>query len=321
MSNENIHEIIFQNENPERIDKFLSSKYQKFSRTKISKLLTTNKILVNDKEVKKSYILEIGDIIKIDISDDDEIDIQAENIPIEILYEDAYLLVVNKPAGMVVHPAVGNYSGTLVNALMYKIKNLSNYNQNLYRPGIVHRLDKGTSGLLIIAKDNYTHSLLNEMFQKRLVNKFYKAIVWGNFNENEGKIIAPIGRSERDRKLMTIKETGKYAETLWKIVEEFDFVSLLELKLITGRTHQIRVHLNHINKFIFGDETYGLKSVKQLPQSLRKKYENLFNVIKRPALHSEKLEFEHPILKTKLEIKSLLPPDFENLLKKIKNKR
>jgi 23S rRNA pseudouridine1911/1915/1917 synthase len=228
--------------------------------------------------------------------------------------------VVNKPAGMVAHPAYANYTGTLVNALLHHTKNLSRVNESS-RVGIVHRIDKDTSGLLLIAKDDFTHSKLALQFSKHTIEREYQAVCWGKFSEIKGEIVTKITRSKSDRKKFSISQTeGKDAITLYEVIEEFEFASLLKLRLKTGRTHQIRVHLSGIGKPIFGDRTYGGDKIvyrSDLPQ-MKSRINNLLQIIKRQALHAKTLGFIHPIKKEFLKFDSELPDDFKDLLKLLK---
>jgi len=260
-------------------------------------------------------------IIKIPVSPRPE-HIEAEEIPLDILYEDEYLLVVNKPPGMVAHPALGNFTGTLVNALLHHTNELSKHNKNApTRPGIVHRIDKDTSGLLIVAKDEYVHSELAKQFAAHTIDREYWAVCWGVFKNSTGEIVGNIARSKRDRKIFTVSETeGKHAHTFYEVIEEFEFASLVKLKLKTGRTHQIRVHLSHLNHPIFGDPTYGGRVIvygSNLPK-MKSRIHNLLQIMPRQALHAKTLGFYHPIKKEKILIESDLPDDIQELIKKLR---
>ncbi|HUX92832.1 MAG TPA: RluA family pseudouridine synthase, partial [Ignavibacteriaceae bacterium] len=240
-------------------------------------------------------------------------------IPLNIVYEDSFLIVVNKPAGMVAHPAYANYTGTLVNALLHHSQKLSKLNLP-GRPGIVHRIDKDTSGLLVVAKDEWTHAKLAEQFSKHSIEREYWAVAWGRFKEKKGEINSNIARSKSDRKKFTaVKSDGKTAVTFFEVLKEFDFTSLVKINLKTGRTHQIRVHLSSIGHPIFGDPTYGGRNVlfgSTLPK-IKSRVENLLNIMPRQALHAKTLGFIHPNTKEFLRFDSELPEDMNILLKKL----
>ena len=283
-----------------RIDAYLSE-ILKESRTKIQELIKSENIKVNSMKTKASYKLEKGDEVYINIPDAKQVDIIAQDIDIEIVYEDKYLLIVNKKAGMVVHPSKGHEQNTLVNALLYKVGDLSGINGEI-RPGIVHRLDKDTSGLIIIAKDDKTHNLLTEMFKNKEIKKIYYAIVKGSMNKQSGTLISNIGRDEKDRKKMTVKKDGgKEAITNFDIVDKNEKYSLVRLNLKTGRTHQIRVHLSHFFFPIIGDSVYGRKD--EFP---------------RQMLHAYELSFIHPITKKSVNVIGEFHNDFNDALNKTK---
>jgi 23S rRNA pseudouridine1911/1915/1917 synthase len=302
----------------ERIDLFLASQIENATRSRIQKLIEAKLVTVNGKNVKASYIVQPFDIIEAShpITPRPE-DTEPEEIPLDIVYEDEFLLVVNKPAGMVAHPAYANYTGTLVNALLHHTKSLSRLNEP-GRPGIVHRLDKNTSGLLVVAKDDFTHAKLAEQFSKKTAEREYRAICWGVFKERKGMIEAKITRSKSDRKKFTASSTeGKQAVTLYEVIEEFEFTTHLKLNLKTGRTHQIRVHLSSINHPVFGDETYGGRKIvygSQLPK-IKSRVENLLKIMSRQALHAKTLGFFHPHKKEFMRFDSELPVDMKELLK------
>ena len=277
-----------------RIDKYLIDLLN-VSRSKIQKMIESENILVNDKVVKNSYVVRVDDVIK--VSDFKEnIDILPENIPLDIIYEDEYLLVVNKKSGMVVHPALGHYSGTLVNALMYHT-NLSN---NDIRPGIVHRIDKDTSGLLLVAKNDDVHLYLSDELQKRKVNRKYVALVYGVINNDTGTIDAPIGRDMFDRKKMSVTDVNsKDAITHFRVLERFKDVTLIECTLETGRTHQIRVHMSYIGYPIVNDPVYG-----------RRKKINDFGQM----LHAKTIGFIHPVKNEYMEFSCDVPKEFNDVL-------
>jgi len=269
----------------------------------IQKLIEEESILVNQKPVKTSYQLQLQDEIFVSIPEVKEVGIKAEDIPIEIIYEDSDIIVVNKPKGMVVHPANGNPDGTLVNAIMAKCKDgLSGIGGEL-RPGIVHRLDKDTSGLLIIAKNDLAHIKMSEQIKEREVKKIYIALVKGIVQENEATINMPIGRSDKDRKKMAVRKDGKEAITHFQVKKRYLHHTLLEVKIDTGRTHQIRVHLSEIGHPVIGDMVYS-------------KGKNEFG-IEGQMLHAKKLEFIHPITGKKLSLEAKLPEYFEEVLQKL----
>ena len=286
-----------------RIDKYLIDKTD-YSRSKIQKMIGSGAILVNGDVVKNSYSLSVGD--EIDIADNYEevIDIGAENIDLDILYEDDYLLVVNKPSGMVVHPANGNYSGTLVNALMYHCNKLSHINGDV-RPGIVHRIDKDTSGLLLVAKNDEVHQDLAKQISEKSVLRKYIALVHGVINEDTATIDAPIGRDIHDRKKMAVtSDNSKDAVTHLRVLERYEKATLIECTLETGRTHQIRVHLSYIGHPVVNDPVYGYKHLddKEFGQ----------------MLHAEAIGFVHPITGKYLEFHADIPDRFKEILSKYK---
>ncbi len=295
--------IVNSNDVGMRIDKYLNENTD-YSRSKIKKMIEEGYILVNDKEVKVSYLLRENDHIEIKEYIENN-DIIPENIPLDIYYEDDDLIVVNKESGMVVHPAPGNYSGTLVNALMYHTNNLSTINTNI-RPGIVHRIDADTSGLLLVAKNDKAHNILAEAIQKKEVVREYVALVEGVINEDTATIDAPIGRDIHDRKKMAVtSENSKDAVTHIRVLERYDKATLIRCKLETGRTHQIRVHLNYIGHPIVNDPVYGKKKL------IDKDFGQM--------LHAEKIGFVHPTTKEYMEFTAPLPDKFIKILEKYKN--
>ncbi len=302
----------------ERIDSFLTQAIENSTRSKVQKLIKAGCVLVNGLPIKANYKVVPFDKIEIAIPIEPRPEFaEPENIPISIVYEDDYILIVDKKAGMVVHPAHGNYTGTLVNALLHHTNRLSEYNQP-ERPGIVHRIDKDTSGLLVVAKDEWTHAQLAKQFAKHTTEREYWSIVWGIFDNPTGDINRNITRSKKDRKLFCVSDTeGKTAFTSYEVLEEFQFCSLLKLKLKTGRTHQIRVHLSSINHPIFGDAAYGGKKIVYglgLPK-MKSRVDNLLHAMQRQALHAKTLGFFHPHKKEQMVFSSELPNDFIHLLK------
>ena len=306
----------------ERIDVYLTIHTENATRSKVQEAIKNGEVLVNGKKVKPSYVILPNDLITIELLRPDPPEVKAEPIPLEIVYEDEFLLVVNKPAGMVTHPAYKNYSGTLVNALMHHSEKLSALHAeedeefDVVRPGIVHRLDKDTSGLLVVAKDETTHQKLAKQFAAKTSEREYNAIVWGRFKEKTGTIDAPLGRSKRDRKKVAVIQDGKHAVTEYEVIEEFEFLSLVKLHLRTGRTHQIRVHLAHIHHPVFGDETYGGREfvVGGIEGKKRAEMKNLLEMMPRQALHAKKLGFVHPGTKKMMRFESELPDDMKAIL-------
>ncbi len=298
----------------ERIDVYLTSHVENATRSKVQQAIRNGEVLVNGKLVKVSYTVAPGDAVSIELSQPEPPEVLPEKIPLDIVYEDDFLLVVNKPAGMVTHPAYKNYSGTLVNALLYHSQSLSQ--PHPLRPGIVHRLDKGTSGLLVVAKDETTHQKLSRQFANKTTEREYWAIVWGTFKESQGIIEASLGRSKSDRKKVAVVKEGKYAATEYEVMKRFDYLSLVRLHLRTGRTHQIRVHLLHIHHPVFGDETYGGRKIMAGGIEGKRKAEvaNLLEKMQRQALHAKQLGFVHPVTKELMRFDSELPADMKEVL-------
>lgn len=286
-----------------RVDKAIAMKYPDLSRTSIQRLIDDKKVLVNNKIIKASYKVILEDDIKIEEEEPKEISLKPQNIPLDIIYEDNDIIVVNKQKGLVVHPANGNPDGTLVNAIMAICKDSLSGIGGEIRPGIVHRLDKDTSGLIIVAKNDKAHINLSEQIKNREVKKTYIALVRGVIEENEATINMPIARSTKDRKKMAVSRVGKNAITHFKVIKRYDKYTLLEIKIETGRTHQIRVHMSHIGYPIVGDEVYS-------------NGKNPFGV-KGQMLHSAKLTFTHPITGKVLNLEAPLPEYFKEVLKKL----
>lgn len=304
-----IHIKVEKLEAGKRIDTYIPSKSE-YSRAMIQKMMDNGNILVNGKKVKVSYKVQADDEITIKEQAAKEISLEAQDIPIEVLYEDNDIIVVNKPKGMVVHPANGNPDGTLVNAIMSICKDSLSGIGGEIRPGIVHRLDKDTSGALIVAKNDKAHIKMSEQIKNHDVEKTYIALVKGFVKENEATIDMPIGRSLKDRKKMAVRKEGKNAVTHFKVIERFPNYTLLEVKIETGRTHQIRVHLSEIGYPIVGDEVYS-------------NGKNEWN-IHGQCLHAKSLKFKHPITEKEMCIEAPIPEYFQNIIKeleeKIKNK-
>ena len=307
---------------PLRLDKFLTVRMEKCSRNRIQAAADCGNILVNGKPAKSSYKVKPLDRIQIVMPyPRREVEIIPEDIPLEIPYEDDDLLIVNKPAGLVVHPGHGNYSGTLVNALTYHLRNLPLFQEGDMRAGLVHRIDKNTSGLLVVAKNEQAHARLAKQFFDHTIQRRYVALVWGNFDQDEGTITGNIGRSPRDRQKMFVFEDGsdgKHAVTHWRVLKRYGYVTLVECRLETGRTHQIRVHMSWQGHPLFNDERYGGDRI--LKGTTFSKYrqfvENCFAVLPRHALHARSLGFVHPTTRETVYFESELPADFRALLGK-----
>lgn len=289
--------------NKGRIDKFLSGELEEMSRSKIQKLITDGYILVNDQPTKSNYKIEAGDEIEVNIPEPEPVDVLPEDIPLEIIYEDQDIVIVNKQQGLVVHPGAGNPNGTLVNALLFHIKDLSGINGEI-RPGIVHRLDKDTSGILVVAKNDEAHVGLSEQLQSRTVKRKYWALVHGVLPHEHGTVDAPIGRDPHDRQKFTVIKSGKEAITHFKVLERFNQYSLLEVSLETGRTHQIRVHLNYINYPVAGDPVYGPKKTLEGNGQF---------------LHARTLEFLHPRTGQVMRFDAEIPPIFKKTLDQLRD--
>ncbi len=305
-----------------RIDKFLSDRLENASRTRIHNAANAGNILVNSNPVKPNYKVKPGDIVQVVLpTPPREIELIPQNIPIDIVYEDDDVLVVNKKPGMVVHPAYGNYTGTLVNALMWHFKDLPLFNTGESRPGLVHRIDKNTSGILVIAKNEYALYRLSKQFFDRTTDRRYNALVWGIPDPQEGTVTGNVGRSIKDRKVMQVfkdESEGKIAITHYKVLEDLGYISLIECKLETGRTHQIRVHMSHIKHPLFNDEEYG--GDKILKGTTFTKYQqfikNCFKILPRQALHAKSLAFTHPVTGERLFFDSELPDDMQQVIDK-----
>ena len=282
-----------------RLDQYLVKQLD-LTRTRVQNLIKENNIKVNNEKTKVAYKIEPNDSVRVYIPEVVEKDIEAEDIKLDIVYQDGDIAIINKYSGMVVHPAHGHYSGTLVNAILFQIKDLSGINGEM-RPGIVHRLDKDTSGLIIVAKNDKAHTKLTEMFKNKEIKKTYQAIVKGKVSKETGRIETNIGRDEKDRKKMSVsrdEKKGKLAITTYKVIDSNERYSLLDVNIETGRTHQIRVHMKHIGYPILGDIVYGRPD----------------NKIMRQMLHAYKLEFKHPITSEEMVLEAQLPKDFVEAL-------
>ena len=295
---------VTEDNNGERIDKYLSTVIEGKTRSFIQGLIEDKAITVNGKIVKSNYKLKTNDEIVVILPEPIELDVKAENIDLNIVYEDSDVIVVNKPKNMVVHPAPGNYTGTLVNGLLYHCKDLSGIN-GVIRPGIVHRIDKDTTGILVIAKNDEAHNSLAKQFKDHSIKREYYALVEGRFSKESGTVDKPLGRNKKDRLKMDIVEYGRRAVTHYEVLEQYDKgVSLIKCTLETGRTHQIRVHMASIGHPLVGDQTYGFKKQK-------------FK-IEGQALHAKTLGFIHPSTGEYIEFTSDLPEYFEKLIKKLR---
>lgn len=283
-----------------RLDSYISTKDETLSRATIQRLLESNNITVNDEVKKSSYKVKFRDVIKINIPEAKDIGLVAQDIPVEVVYEDTDIIVVNKPKGMVVHPANGNPDGTLVNAIMNICKDSLSGIGGEIRPGIVHRLDKNTSGLLIVAKNDDAHIKMSEQIKNRQVRKIYIALVRGIIKEDEATINMPIARSKKDRKKMAVDKNGKEAITHFKVLKRYDKYTLLELKIDTGRTHQIRVHMSQIGHPVIGDDVYS-------------NGKNEFNV-EGQMLHAMSLDFKHPITGKSMHLEAKIPDYFKKVI-------
>lgn len=307
-----------------RIDKFLMLRIENASRSKIQHAIEADNVLVNEKPIKASYKVKPLDVISIVLPHPPrDTEVIPQNIPINIIYEDDDLLIVNKDAGMVVHPGYGNWDGTLVNALVYHFSQLPQLPGNDGRPGLVHRIDKDTSGLLLISKNEKSMTYLAKQFYDHSISRKYLALVWGDI-EKDGTVTGYIGRSAKDRKVMDVydkEEDGKWSVTHYKVLERFNYVTLIECQLETGRTHQIRAHMQHIGHPLFNDAPYGGDKIRKgtLFAKYKQFVENCFDIIPRQALHAKTLGFIHPTKKEAIHFESDLPQDFNLVLEKWRN--
>ena len=303
-----------------RVDKFLMNMIENTTRNKIQQAAENGSILVNDVAVKSNYKVKAGDVVRLVLAHPTyEQLLTPENIPLDIVYEDDQLLVINKPAGMVVHPGHGNYSGTLVNALAYHFENLPMNSSE--RPGLVHRIDKDTTGLLVVAKTEHAMAYLTKQFAEKTSEREYVALVWGNIEEDEGTVEGNIGRHDTNRMRMAVHESdekGKPAVTHYKVLERFGYLTLVSCQLETGRTHQIRVHMKHIGHTLFNDERYGGNAILKGTTFTKYKQfvDNCFKVLPRQALHAKTLGFEHPITKEFLRFDTPIPQDLQECIEK-----
>jgi 23S rRNA pseudouridine1911/1915/1917 synthase len=308
-----------------RIDKFICARIENTSRTRIQNAANAGNILVNNVPVRPNYRVKPGDMVRIILpTPPREIEIIPENIPVNIVYEDDDVVVVNKEPGMVVHPAYGNYTGTLVNALMWHFKDLPLFQTGELRPGLVHRIDKDTSGILVIAKNELSLNKLSKQFYDRTTDRKYIALIWGTPVPSKGTITGHVGRNIRDRKIMQVfpdGSQGKSAITHYKVLEDLRYVSIIECKLETGRTHQIRVHFSYIKHPLFNDDEYGGDQI--LKGTTFSKYQqfvkNCFKILPRQALHAKSLAFDHPVTGKRLLFDSELPDDMKQVIEKWKD--
>lgn len=308
-----------------RIDKFLTDRLEGTSRNRVQQAAEAGSILVNGEPVKSNYKVKPRDVISIVLDyPKREFELIPEDIPLDVVYEDDELMVVNKPAGLVVHPGHGNYTGTLVNALAYRFKNLPMFNTDDPRPGLVHRIDKETSGLLVIAKTERAKSNLALQFFEKTTQRSYQALVWGLPKEPEGTVIGNIGRSLKNRQVYTVfpeGDFGKHAVTHYKVLEDLGYVSLIECRLETGRTHQIRVHMKYIGHPLFNDSNYGGDVILRGTTFTKYKQfvQNCFTICPRQALHAKSLGFIHPVTRQKMFFESELADDMQQLVEKWRN--
>lgn len=304
--------VVTERDSKKRLDIFLSQQDLPLSRSRIKKLIDAGLILINDISPKAGFRISKGDLIKVQIPEPTPSELHPENIPLDIIYEDDFLIVINKPAGLVVHPAAGNYSGTLVNALLYHSHDLSGIG-GVVRPGIVHRIDKNTSGVLVVAKNDIAHRLLAGQFKKHSITRRYTGMVYGTFKNERGAVTSSIGRHPVDRKKMsTSARKGRKAITHWRVIEQFEEITLLEISLETGRTHQIRVHMADIRHPVVGDPVYSSK--KRLLRIQNEQVRNTLRGLSRQALHASILGFNHPKTGTYMKFSAPLPQDLGEIL-------
>jgi 23S rRNA pseudouridine1911/1915/1917 synthase len=315
-----IHITVPPGKKKERIDVFLAHQIENATRNKVQHAIKEGFVTIDGKTVKANHIVSPGEEIVVTLPKPPPPVAQPEDIPLDIIYEDESIFIVNKSAGMVTHPAHGNYSGTLVNALLHYAKSGLADSADPLRPGIVHRLDKDTSGLMVVTKNDRAYQFISKQFAKRTIDREYWAICWGTFKERHGEIEASLGRSLSDRKKITVREDGKPAITLYEVIEEYDNLSLVKLKLLTGRTHQIRVHLAHEHRPVFGDPTYGGRRIVYGGVTPKRKVfiQNLLDHLPRQALHAKTLGFVHPDSKEQVFFEADLPDDMEYVIERLR---
>lgn len=305
-----------------RVDKYLAMHIVGVSRNRIQQAAEADCILVNNTPVKSNYRIKPLDVISVVMNRPPrELEIIPEDIPLDVVYEDEDLMVINKPPGLVVHPGFGNYQGTMVNAIAYRLKDTPEYDSKDPRLGIVHRIDKDTSGLILVAKNAYAKTHLSAQFFNKTTKRQYIALVWGNITDDEGRIEANIGRSLKNRMLMTVfpeADYGKHAVTHYKVLERLGYITLIQCRLETGRTHQIRVHMKHIGYTLFNDERYGGNEILKGTNFAKYKQfvQNCFNICPRQALHAQTLGFVHPRTGQELMFEAPLPDDMAQLVEK-----
>lgn len=308
-----------------RIDKYLSIRLPNTSRNRIQNATESGCVFVNEKPVRSSYKIKPNDEISIKLSfPKRETGIIPQDLPLNVVYEDDDLIIVNKQPGMVVHPSFGHFDGTLVNALAYRFKDLPMFNEETFRPGLVHRIDMNTSGLLVVAKTEIAREGLAKQFFYHTCRRAYNALVWGNMPEDEGTIIGNVGRNLKDRKIMDVFPNGDYGKeaiTHWRVLERLGYVNLVECRLETGRTHQIRVHFKHIGHPLFNDWEYGGDQILKGTTFTKYKQfvENCFKILPRQALHAKSLGFVHPVTGKEIYFESDLPEDMTNCINKWRN--
>ncbi|MDP8228603.1 MAG: RluA family pseudouridine synthase [Candidatus Electryoneaceae bacterium] len=304
---------------PERLDRFLFHQVAELTRSKAQTMIQSGDVTVDGQRIKPSHKVRPGELIELTVLSRPPLDIEPEDIPLDVIWEDDWLAIINKPAGLVCHPAVGNPSGTLVNALLGRYQQLAQ-SDDPQRPGLVHRLDKATSGLLVVCKREEALSKMGKLFRERTIEREYRAIAWWVMPSRRGVVDQPIGRDSRNRIKMTVRQDGKHARTHWEQLEQFDFLCYLKLKLETGRTHQIRVHMTHQGHSIFGDPDYAGRNrqMGRLTSAQRAETAEYFSAIHRQMLHARTLGFVHPMTEEKLMFESPLPEDFAGLLKQLR---
>ncbi|WP_119078978.1 RluA family pseudouridine synthase [Chitinophaga alhagiae] len=321
---ERVNLVVDKGQEPLRIDKFIQNRIEGATRNKVQQAITAGMVLVNDKPVKSNYkVRPLDRLIVYSTKNPESTEVKPENIPLNIVFEDDDILIINKPPGMVVHPGCGNYTGTLVNALAWYLGDdkVNPTEPAIPRFGLVHRIDKNTSGLLVVAKSDKAMTDLAKQFFDHTVQRRYLALVWGDFEENSGTVVAHVGRHQRFRKIMDAYPDGEYGKeaiTHYEVLERFNYVSLIACRLETGRTHQIRVHMQHIGHSLFNDDTYGgNRIVKGTIFAKYKQFvENCFEIMPRHALHAQTLGFIHPRTRKPILFESELPADFSGVLEK-----
>ena len=304
---------------PERLDIFLGRQVAEITRSAAREMIASGTVTVSEKKVKPSYKVKPGDFIAFEVLSRPPLDVEAEDIPLDIIFEDEWLVLVNKPAGMVMHPASGNRYGTMVNALLHHIESLAE-SDDPNRPGIVHRLDKATTGVILICKSHEALSAMARAFRERTIRREYVALCWWNMPSENGIVDAALARDPRDRLKYTTNPSGKRAITHWREVERFDFLSLCKLRLETGRTHQIRVHMQSIKHPVFGDPDYAGRNrqLGKLSSAQRKEVAGYLQQVDRQMLHARTLGFTHPITGEEMEFSAPIPPDFAGILEELR---